>query len=183
MPASPPHLTGLPTSNARAALIGLAVLVAVAGCTSKVSQRSPDGAAVVTRVVDGDTIQVRIAGHLERVRLLGIDTPESVKPSTPPECFSHEASQATKDYLPAGTKVDLVRDVEARDQYGRLLAYVYRQHDHSFVNLWLVEHGFAGLLTYRPNVAHASELSQAVSQARTGGVGVWSTCGDIHVRR
>lgn len=150
---------------------------------STASGGRPPGAATVTRVIDGDTIEVRLAGRLERVRLLGIDTPESVKPGTPPECFSHEASAATTGYLPKGTTVALVRDVEARDDYGRLLAYVYRERDHSFVNLWLVEQGFAGLLTYPPNVAHAAQLQQASSRARDAGRGLWSTCGAVHSRR
>lgn len=164
------------------------VLLVTSSCStgqrqSPSSGRRPPGAATVTRVIDGDTIEVRLAGRLERVRLLGIDTPESVKPGTPPECFSHQASAATTGYLPKGTPVDLVRDVEARDDYGRLLAYVYRERDHSFVNLWLVEQGFAGLLTYPPNVAHAPQLQLATSQAKGAGRGLWSTCGAVHSRR
>ena len=166
----------------------LAVVLILVGCasgctSSSASHRSRPGRATITRVVDGDTVEVRIADRLERVRLLGIDTPESVKPGTPPECFSHEASEATSRYLPPGTAVDLVRDVEARDDYGRLLAYVYRAVDHSFVNLWLAEQGYAGLLTYPPNVAHADQLRQAVARARQAGLGLWHTCGAVHTRR
>ena len=66
-------------------------------------------------------IDVTIGGHRERVRLIGINTPETVDPRRPVECFGHEASEHTKTLLPAGTEVDLVRDVEPRDAYGRLL--------------------------------------------------------------
>ncbi len=180
-----PHRATRPAATAITA--AMAVILLVAGCSSSdragPSTSASAGTATVTRVIDGDTIEVRLAGRLERVRLLGIDTPESVKPGTPPECFSHEASQATARLLPAGATVDLVRDVEARDDYGRLLAYVYRDRDHRFVNLWLVEQGFAGLLTYPPNVAHAPQLEQATSQARGAGRGLWRVCGAVHSRR
>lgn len=134
----------------------------------------------MVRVVDGDTIIVDIASRRERVRLIGIDTPESVKPRTPPECFSLQASQDTKALLPKGSQVRLERDVEARDIYGRLLAYVYRVSDGAFVNLVLARQGDAGLLTYRPNTAHLAELSAAVAQARASGEGLWSRCGAVH---
>jgi micrococcal nuclease len=137
----------------------------------------------VDRVVDGDTIDVRIGGSVERVRLLGIDTPESVKPGVAPECFSHEASHATATFLPQGTPVDLVRDVEARDKYGRLLAYVYRHADHTFVNLWLVQQGDAGLLTFPPNTAHAPQFEAATAKARAQHRGLWRACGAVHTRR
>src|SRR5437763_6436018 len=82
--------------------------------------------ATVVRVVDGDTIKVRLAGGaLERVRYIGVDTPESVKPGTPVQCYA-EAASAFNHRLVAGRAVRLVADVEARDRYGRLLAYVYR---------------------------------------------------------
>ncbi len=166
--------------------VSLIALTALVGCSASSSAPSTDerpGRATVTRVVDGDTVEVRLAGRSERVRLLGIDTPESVKPGTPPECFSHEASRATAAFLPPGTQVDLVRDVEARDDYGRLLAYLYRARDHAFLNRWLVEQGYAGLLTYPPNVAHATELERASSRARAAGLGLWRACGGNHVRR
>ncbi len=84
-----------------------------------------DGRATVTQVVDGDTIDVRIGGRDERVRLIGIDTPETKKPNTPIECYGPEASAFTASILPAGTQVRLERDVVGRDDYGRLLAYVH----------------------------------------------------------
>src|SRR5689334_21769056 len=81
--------------------------------------RGGAGAATVTRVVDGDTVAVRTGKSNDKVRLIGIDTPESVKPNTPVQCFALAASARMKALLPAGTPVRLVRDVEARDRYDR----------------------------------------------------------------
>ena len=85
--------------------------------------------ATVERVVDGDTISVMIGDRLESVRLIGIDTPESVAPTRPVQCFGREASLHLEAMLPAGTEITLVRDVEARDVYDRLLGYVVRSRD------------------------------------------------------
>src|SRR6476469_2975663 len=100
------------------AVAGIALLV---GCAPHAAAAT-DGRATVTRVVDGDTIVVRIGGRDENVRVLGIDTPETHKPDTPVECYGPEASNRLVALLPAGTVVRLVRDVESRDRYGRLLA-------------------------------------------------------------
>ena len=135
------------------------------------------GRPTVTGVVDGDTIDVRIGGHVERVRLLGIDTPETKDPRKPVQCFGAEASAHTAELLPEGTEVRLVRDVEERDRYDRVLAYVYRVRDDLFVNLELVRDGYADLLTYPPNVAHTSELQAAVAEARHEQRGLWQACG------
>ncbi len=135
------------------------------------------GNATVEAAVDGDTLAVRVdGGRRERVRLLGIDTPESVKRDTPVECFAKEAAGRLRALLPGGTPVRLVRDVEERDRYGRLLAYVYRQPDGLFVNLDLVRGGYAQLLTYPPNVAHTEELRRAAADARRAGRGLWGSC-------
>jgi micrococcal nuclease len=145
------------------------------------SDRSTDagvGQASVTRVVDGDTIAVKVAGKTDKVRLIGIDTPESVKPGTPVQCFAREASDQTKHLLPAGTSVRLERDVDGRDQYGRLLAYVYRTSDGLFVNLSLVRDGFAVPYTIPPNVAHTDDFTRAAADARQADRGLWSRCGD-----
>ena len=165
----------------RSLLFATAVTVAVgglAGCGREGGATTAEpGRAEVVRVVDGDTLVVEIAGAEERVRLIGIDTPESVDPRSPVDCFGHEASAATKALLPAGTEVRLVRDVEARDRYDRLLAYVYRVEDDTFVNLALAEQGFAEVATFPPNVAHTDDLVAAVARAREEGVGLWSACG------
>ena len=133
------------------------------------------GRAQVLRVVDGDTIRVRIDGRTERVRYIGVDTPESVKPGTPVQCFAKKASTANAA-LVAGRSVELVGDVEQRDRYGRLLAYVYREPDGAFVNARLVRDGYARTLTIPPNVAHARELADLARAARRERRGLWSVC-------
>jgi micrococcal nuclease len=130
----------------------------------------------VLRVVDGDTVEVQVGGRKETVRLIGIDTPETVDPRSPVECFGAEASDRSKALLPEGTEVRLVADVEPRDRYDRLLAYVYRD-DGTFVNLALVEDGYASVLTYPPNVAHVDEFTAAAARARDEGRGLWAACG------
>ena len=133
--------------------------------------------AVVVSVSDGDTIRVRVAGREERVRLIGIDTPETHGPGGLRECFGAEATARTKALLPKGTEVDLVRDAEARDRYGRLLAYVYRRPDKTFVNMALAREGYAAVLTVPPNVAHADAFREAAAAARQADKGLWSRCG------
>ena len=153
--------------------------VLVAGCSHATATKTaaqPTGTATVERVVDGDTIIVHVSGRRERVRFIGIDTPESVKPNTPVQCFAIEASNRTKTLLPAGTSVRLVGDVEQRDKYKRLLAYVYRAKDNLFVNLLLVRDGYAQPYTFPPNVAHTSEFVAAAADARQAGRGLWSAC-------
>ncbi len=155
----------------------VALLVVGCGAGGGSMAAGAGGNAVVEAVVDGDTLAVRLdGGRRERVRLLGIDTPESVKPDTPVECFAKEAAGRLRALLPARTPVRLVRDVEERDRYGRLLAYVYRQPDGLFVNLDLVRGGYAQVLTYPPNVTHADELRRATGEARTGARGLWGSC-------
>ena len=168
--------------RARRLLLAVAVLVALVlavrarGGGGGGGPAADDGRASVVRVVDGDTVEVRIGGREETVRLIGIDTPETVDPRSPVECFGEEASDRAKALLPVGTEVRLVADVEPRDRYDRLLAYVYRD-DGTFVNLALVEDGYASVLTYPPNVAHASEFTAAAARAREGGRGLWGACG------
>ena len=128
-----------------------ALLVAFALLTSACRPAaSPDGAgpgvATVERVVDGDTVSVRLAGRTERVRLLGIDTPESVKADTPVECFAKEAADRLRGLLPSQVTVRLVRG------------------------------GYAQLLTYPPNLAHVDEMRQAAGDARRAGRGLWGSC-------
>jgi micrococcal nuclease len=142
---------------------------------------STDGRATVVRVIDGDTIVVHIGGRDENVRILGIDTPETHKPDTPVECYGPEASARMSALLPEGTVVRLVRDTEARDRYGRLLAYVYRDSDGLFIDLAMVTEGYAGTLAIPPNVAHREELDAAASQAQLAGRGLWPVCGGNHV--
>lgn len=168
----------------RAATAPLVALLLLAGCgrggaepvptASPASGNLPGGVDVVVRkVVDGDTIDV--SGG-ERVRLIGIDTPETNDPNRPAGCFGQEASRFIATVLPPGTPVRLVGDAEQRDRYGRLLAYVYRRADGLFVNAELLRRGFAQLLTIPPNVAHTDELAAIARDARAGSQGLWAAC-------
>lgn len=158
----------------------LALLLAGCGGEGPSAGRAAEaGRAHVVRVVDGDTIVVRLAGAgeaEEKVRLIGIDTPETADPRATVECFGQDASRRTAALLPPGTAVRLVRDVEARDRYSRLLAYVYRASDGLFVNLALVAEGYAAVATYPPNVAHVEEFAAAARRAQEGGRGLWGRC-------
>ena len=134
-------------------------------------------------VVDGDTIEVVLgdaAGTAERestrIRLLNIDTPETVDPNRPPMCYGSEASNRLKALLPEGAPVHLTRDRELTDKFGRVLAYVYRDHDGLFVNLDMVEGGFATPLIIEPNHAHATEILDAAARAKAAKLGAWSVC-------
>lgn len=137
---------------------------------------APPGTATVVRVVDGDTVDLRVGARAETARLLGIDTPETVDPDAPVGCFGPEASARTKELLPAGTAVRLARDVEARDRYGRLLVYLTRVRDDLFVNRSLLADGFARPLSIAPNEAHRAELARAAAEARAAGRGLWGAC-------
>lgn len=133
--------------------------------------------ASVDRIVDGDTLVALVDGRPERVRLLGIDTPESVAENRPDQCFGKEASAYLATLLPEGSAITLILDEEARDQYDRLLAYVVRGSDQLFVNLDLIERGFAGVLIYDPNDHYESLFRAAEHAAIEAGVGLWGVCG------
>ena len=157
-------------------VLAVAVYIATAGSSDPAPPASSSSSnGRVTRVVDGDTIHVRVGGRDETVRYIGVDTPESVKPGTPVQCFAKRASAFNKR-LVAGEQVRLVRDAEERDRYGRLLAYVYRTRDNLFINATLVTGGYAVPLTVPPNVAHAKEFRILAATARRHGRGLWSSC-------
>ncbi|HEV2755628.1 MAG TPA: thermonuclease family protein [Actinomycetota bacterium] len=145
--------------------------------------------ARVLRAIDGDTIEVEVVGRVEGpgageaepggiydVRLIGIDTPESVSPRDPVECYGPEASDATAALL-AGATVKLVRDVEEQDSFGRLLRYVYLGAE--MANARLVANGYATAYDYPPNVRHSALFVQVQHQARDAQRGLWSSgaCG------
>lgn len=137
------------------------------------SDEEPAQRAYVTRVIDGDTVEVRIGAREDEVRYIGIDTPETVKPGTPVQCFGPQAS-ALNHRLVEGHTVRLVFDRERRDVYGRLLAYVYVGHQ--FVNARLVRLGYARTLTIPPNVAHAGVFHRLARAAGRAGRGLWRAC-------
>lgn len=132
---------------------------------------------VVSEIVDGDTITVRFVSGVEPVRLLGIDTPESVDPTRPLQCFGVDATIRLTELIPPGTELRLERDIEARDRYGRLLAYIYRAADGLFVNELMLREGYADLSVIAPNDAHRHRLEHAFVTARTAEEGLWSACG------
>lgn len=133
--------------------------------------------AAVERVVDGDTIVVRVGDRSEPVRLIGIDTPESVARTRPVQCYGPEASQFLKTLLPEGTQITLLRDEEARDIYDRLLGYVVRSSDGLFVNLEIVAAGYAAVLTFPPNDHYVSAFTRAEREAVSEARGLWGACG------
>jgi micrococcal nuclease len=129
--------------------------------------------ADVVRAVDGDTIEVRLDGEVEDVRYIGVDTPESVKPGAPVECFGPAAHHFNQD-LVGGRRVRLVFGVERRDVYGRLLAYV--RVGRRFVNAELLRRGLARTLTIPPNDRYAPLFEDLQAEAARSGRGLWSAC-------
>ena len=182
----------------RSVLLLLVALVVVAGCegyvegggaggggrapadlaTSKAERAAwpspPKGAvaARVERVVDGDTFVASVNGRRERVRVIGVDTPESVDPNRPDEPFGEEASDFAKHYLD-GETVRMAGDVEPRDRYGRMLAYVWLA-DGTFWNALLAAEGYAQHLTIPPNVTYADLFRRLVGEARREDRGLWA---------
>lgn len=127
----------------------------------------------VTRVIDGDTIEVRLDGEYTDVRLIGVDTPETVKPDTPVQCFGERASHFTKRLL-EGRRVRLVFGVERHDIYGRSLAYVHLGRH--FVEAILIRRGLARLLTIPPNDSFAPLFGRLERRASSAGRGLWGAC-------
>jgi micrococcal nuclease len=188
-----------PTSNVPVLVALIAALTGTVGCSPGVSlthqapatsQLEPGGyeMATVSWVVDGDTIEVEVtevvpgpgagetkSGRTYHVRLLGIDTPETVHPQKPVQCFGREASAAAKALL-EGQSVRMVKDVEDTDQYDRLLRYVYLGPE--MANARLVANGYASIYTYPPNVRHTHLFVDLQRTAREDERGLWApdTC-------
>ncbi|HZD72361.1 MAG TPA: thermonuclease family protein [Actinomycetota bacterium] len=190
-PARPGRTRRRPPSGvAVVGLLVLAVMVAVmlAGCRPAQAPRlatSPAERATwpavprdsvparVERVVDGDTFIAGIAGRHERIRLIGVDTPETVDPDRPVQPYGKEASSFAKHML-SGRTVRLVGDVEPRDRYGRLLAYVWLP-DGTFWNALLAAEGYAQLITIPPDVTYAGLFQRLVDEARSADRGLWAS--------
>jgi micrococcal nuclease len=130
----------------------------------------------VVRVVDGDTVRVRLDHPAEQrtVRYIGVDTPETVAPGEPVECFGKAASEFNRR-LVDGRRVQLVLGRERRDRYGRLLAYV-RLEDGPLVEDALLRRGYARTLTIPPNDDRAPHFRALERRARDEGVGLWGAC-------
>ena len=159
------------------AALAAGLVLGAGSCRGGAGGGPVSGIGTVVRVVDGDTVDVRLEGRTERIRLIGVDTPESVAEDRPVQCFGTEASARTTALLPAGAEVRVERDEVTRDRYGRLLAYLWRTDDELLVNLDLVEGGYADAVTFGDNEALYGLLAAAEARARAGGVGLWSACG------
>lgn len=154
------------------------IALALVACGDRSDEPDVPGGAVVDEVVDGDTIDVVIGGRDERVRLLGIDTPEvHVDDGARPECYGPEASAFVVELLPPGTAVRLERDVVGRDDYDRLLAYVYLLDGDVLVNEAIVRNGLARVMRIEPNGALHARLVAAARAADDAGLGLWGACG------
>lgn len=150
-----------------------------APASSPASQNSAvpqDNQPVVKRVIDGDTIELE---NGDKVRYIGIDTPETLDPRKPVQCFGKNASAKNKE-LVEGKPVWLVKDVSDKDKYGRLLRYVYLgdpdQESSVFVNLELVKQGFAHSSTYPPDIKYQDLFLAAQTEARENQRGLWTDC-------
>jgi micrococcal nuclease len=129
--------------------------------------------AYVLRAVDGDTIEARVDGRREYVRYIGVDTPETVKPDAPVQCYGERASRFDRR-LVEHRPVRLVLGVEPRDAYGRLLAYVHIGD--RFVNAIIVRRGLARTLTIAPNDRYAPLFERLEMRAARAGRGLWGAC-------
>jgi micrococcal nuclease len=161
--------------------IGIAALIALTACSgdggrSEASSTAQGANAIVVEVIDGDTITVEIDGDVERVRLIGIDTPETKHPRKPIECYGPEASDFTASLLPIGTAILLERDLVGRDDYGRLLGYVHLPESDVFVNREIIRRGYAQPMTIEPNSTYAGDFADDARAAERENLGIWAEC-------
>jgi micrococcal nuclease len=154
-------------------LVALLAAASLGGWWLGVARHHDPGPVRVVGVVDGDTIEVAVAGRRETVRLLGVDTPETVHPHRPVECFGPEASAFTRSRL-LGRTVRLAFDRVRRDPYRRLLAFL--EVDGRRFNDVLLAGGYATLLVIPPNGAHGRTMLDRELEARRGGRGLWGAC-------
>ncbi len=131
------------------------------------SPPTQDQTVKVTKVIDGDTIEIEGG---QRVRYIGIDTPETVDPRRPVGCFGKEASNINKE-LVEGKEVRLEKDISEIDKYGRLLRYVYV--DNLFVNDYLVKEGYAKASSYPPDIKYQEQFRKSEEEARLNKKGLW----------
>jgi endonuclease YncB( thermonuclease family) len=139
--------------------------------TKTTQQTTVEEKFLISRIIDGDTIEL---SNGNKVRYIGIDTPETVDPRKPVQCFGKEAKEANKN-LVLNKIVILKKDISDTDKYGRLLRYVYLE-DGTFVNLWLVKNGYASVYTYPPDVVHSEEFLTVEQEARKNKQGLWGNC-------
>jgi micrococcal nuclease len=167
----------LPCRPAIRLLLCFSVPVVIGACSPRTAATSrPRDQAVVIRVVDGDTLDIDLHDAKVRVRLLGIDTPETVDENRPVQCYGPEASAQLTQLLPEGSAVRLERDQEARDRFGRLLVYLYRVDDGLFVNAAMIEGGYATTLSIAPNTLRARDFELLRLQSQRDKRGLWGAC-------
>lgn len=126
--------------------------------------------ARVIKIIDGDTIEIETG---EKIRYIGIDTPETVDPRRPVSCFGKEAKDKNKE-LVEGKVVKLVKDISETDRYKRLLRYIWVGD--IFVNDYLIREGYAKAATFPPDVKYEKQFQQAEKEARNANRGLWSLC-------
>src|SRR5690554_2425927 len=150
----------------------LSFFILFGACQSKSRARKELTWYSVSRVVDGDTFIIDDGSEKgKRVRLIGVDTPETVHPRKPVEYYGREASDYVKNVL-ANQRIGLEFDVDTTDRYGRLLAYVYLQ-DGTFLNAHLIEKGYGQIATYPPNVKYVEKFQKLQRKARRKNLGLW----------
>jgi micrococcal nuclease len=158
----------------RAVVVAIIAAASLGGWWLGAQRRTATAPYTVVAVSDGDTIEVVDgSGGRDTVRLLGVDTPETHHPIEPVECFGPEAATYTAERL-SGREVRLEGDVEARDRYGRRLAYVILGGER--FNDELLRLGYAELLVIEPNHAHARAMLRAELEAKRTGRGLWGAC-------
>ncbi len=133
-------------------------------------QRANREVVTVSKVVDGDTIEIT-GGR--KLRYIGIDTPETVDPRRPLQCFGKEASNRNKE-LVLGKQVELEKDVSETDKFGRLLRYVYVGE--RMINEQLVQEGYAHASSYPPDIMYQERLTAVQAKARVENKGLWASC-------
>lgn len=130
----------------------------------------------VATVLDGDTFKVNVGWHQITVRMLGIDTPETVDPRKPEQCYGHEASDESKRLLTGqSVRMKLNPNREERDRYNRYLAYVYLE-DGTFMSEYLLTNGFAREYTYGKPYVYQKEFRSIEKEAKERKVGLWGMC-------
>ena len=170
-------LFGMSRGGLRSAAVGLPRLhpsrsASKPGCASTDIPSCATAAGTVVRVVDGDTVILRMNRRPHRVRLIGVDAPETWLHR---DCFGMDATRALRRLLPPGSPVRTATDAETRDPYGRLLLYLWTTRG-VFVNATLIHDGFARTMVIPPNTSRTTALQEAERTARLAKAGIWRTC-------
>lgn len=170
--SGPNPSAGSPRSWAVPSQSRLAQLASEPGMKVSAAERKAMDSGTVVRVVDGDTVDLKIGTRTVRARLLNVDTPETVDPRRPVEEYGREASNFTKSVLKEGAKVLYRYEVEKTDRYGRQLLHLYLENG-TWFNALLVRAGFAQVATYPPNVSAAAFFRELQQKARAESLGLW----------